>query len=292
MYSWTKPASDIFHYESSFYLLIVDYTIRFSVAHTLSSMTCLHVTNQCKQIFSEYGLAETLISDNGPCYTSQAFTSVMQSYNNNHITSSLHYPQSNCLAEKYVQIVKSLFYKVKEEGKDFYRCLMIYCNTPFTCSLQSPMQILQGRNARSDLPVLKTARKQLCIQPEVIRNTDTHAALPTHDLHLGQQVMFQDSTNKCWYPGLNESLCPEPRSYKITTRDGIVYRKTQAHLKPFTPQNKNLQSSKCVSPHIAQYIHMWPVKAELKKKSQVNNQMQVQTSRPKWDTKPPVKLDL
>ena len=62
-------------------------------------------------IFSEYGWPETLISDNDPHYTSQAFTSVMQSYSVNHITSSLHYPQSNGLAAKYVQIVKSLFYK-------------------------------------------------------------------------------------------------------------------------------------------------------------------------------------
>ena len=45
----------------------------------------------------------------------------MQSYNVNHITSSPHYSQSNGLAEKYVQIGKSLFYKVKEEGKDFYK---------------------------------------------------------------------------------------------------------------------------------------------------------------------------
>ena len=39
------------------------------------------------------------------------------------------------------------------------------------------------------------ARKWLRIQPEVIRNSDTHVVLPTHDL----QVV---------------SECPKPRSYK------------------------------------------------------------------------------
>ena len=151
----------------------------------------------------------------------------MKSYNINHITSSLHYLHSNGLAEKYVQIVKSLFFKAKEEGKEFYKHLMIYHNSPLTGSMQSPMQILQGRN--TDLPMSNAASKQLGIQPEVIRNTDKHAALPTHDLHVVQQVMYQDSGSKHWYPAVIDRLCPEPRSYKITTRDGIVYRKTQSH---------------------------------------------------------------
>ena len=77
-----------------------------------------------------------------------------------------------------------------------------------------------------------------------------------HNLNVGHDIMYHDSTSKCWYPAVIESLCPEPRGYKITTRDGITYGKTLAHLKPFTPQNKNLQSNQCVSPLMAQYNHM------------------------------------
>ena len=124
-------------------------------------MTGQHVANQFKQVISDYSWAETLISDNGPCYTVDAFTSVMNAYYVNHITSSPHYPQSNGLAEKYVQIVKSLFYKAKEEGKDLLKCLMIYHNTSLSGSLQSLMQILQNRCARSDLPISNAARQQL-----------------------------------------------------------------------------------------------------------------------------------
>ena len=35
--------------------------------HNLTSMTGVHVANQCKLVFSEYGWPETFISDNGPC---------------------------------------------------------------------------------------------------------------------------------------------------------------------------------------------------------------------------------
>ena len=91
---WTKLVTDIFHFEGECYLLIVDYTGKFPIVCKLCSVTSVHVANQCKQIFSEYGWPQTLISDNGPCYTSQTFTSVMKSYNVNHITCFLHDLQS------------------------------------------------------------------------------------------------------------------------------------------------------------------------------------------------------
>ena len=98
------------------------------------------LTTYCKPIqadfFSEYGWPETLISDNGPCYAVDAFTSIMNAYHVNYITSSPHYPQSNGLAEKYVQIVKRLIYKAKEEEKNLFKCLMIYHTTPLSGSLQ------------------------------------------------------------------------------------------------------------------------------------------------------------
>ena len=43
----------------------------------LTSMKGIHVANKCKSVFSEYGWPYSLMSDNGPFHTSQAFTSVM-----------------------------------------------------------------------------------------------------------------------------------------------------------------------------------------------------------------------
>ena len=130
----------------------------------------------------------------------EAFTSVMNTYHVNHITGSPLYPQCNGLAEKYVQIVKTLFYNANEEGKDLFECLMIYCNTPLSSSLQSLMQILQSRSARSDLSMSKAARQQLGLQHEKLRYVNKNEHLPSHDLHIGQEVMYQDATSKWWYP--------------------------------------------------------------------------------------------
>ena len=186
-----------------------------------------------KLIFSEYSWPETIVSDNGPCYSAESFTKLMTEYSMSHITSSPHYLQSTRLTEKYVQIVKNLFYKAKEEGTDLYKSLMIYRNTPLSPKLKSPMQILQSRTARTQLPMSNVARRQQGLGSEQLRVTNKNEHLPTHDYHIGQSVMYLNPINKRWYSARIRGLCQEPRSYKIEADDGIIYQKTQNHLKLF-----------------------------------------------------------
>ena len=112
--------------------------------------------------------------------------------------------------------------------------------------------------------------------------------MPSHDIHIGQEVMYQNATSKQWYPTTITSLCVQPRSYNIITREGVIYRKTQAHLKPYQPQSKKSEDE-CSG---EQSSDMWALKqADCKKFDSINNQVQPY-SRPKRDIKPPVKLDL
>ena len=237
---WSKVATDIFHYESQPYLLVVDYTSRFPIVRRLNLMSVQCVTEHFKSIFSEYGWPNTLVSDNGPCYTAEMFTNLMKEYAVNHITSSLHYPQSNGLAKKFVQIVKNLFYKANEERVDINKYLMIYRNTPLACTSKSLMQMLQQRSARSQLPMSNAARRRLGIGAKQPPKENQH--LPSHDFHIGQDVMLQSPITKKWFPVKIKELCLEPRSYQVEMPEGIVYRRTQNHLKPFTPYQRTQTS--------------------------------------------------
>ena len=166
LFPWTKLATDLFHFKGDSYLLLVDYTSQFPIMHKLKSMTRQHIVDDFKQIFAKYGWLDTIVCDNGPGYTSKIFKELMREYQVNHITSSPHYLHLNGLAEKYVQIVKNLFHKAKEEGQDPHKRLMVYRNTPLSSQLQSPMQILSSRAARSSLPLSNAVRKQMGIQSE------------------------------------------------------------------------------------------------------------------------------
>ena len=106
--------------------------------------------------------------------------------------------------------------------------------------------------------------------------------------------MFQDATSKQWYPATLTSLCSEPRSYNLTARDGVTYKKTQAYLKFYTPQGEEkLEAEYSVSQLMAQSNDMWTVKQpECKMSYKVNTKAQSYTSRQKRDIYPPVRLDL
>ena len=54
VYLWSKIATGIFNVEGAAYLIIVDYTSRFLIVCKLTSMTGIHVSNQCKTVFYEY----------------------------------------------------------------------------------------------------------------------------------------------------------------------------------------------------------------------------------------------
>ena len=99
------------------------------------------------------------------------------------------------------------------------------------------MQMLQQRSARSQLPMSNVAKRQLGITVEQL-STNKNQHLPSHDFHIGQEVMCQSPITKRWFPATIKALCPEPRSYQIETPEGTTYRRTQYYLKPFKSSQK------------------------------------------------------
>ena len=67
---------------------------------------------------------------------------------------------------------------------------------PLINNLQSPMQILASRSARSNLPMSNTVRRQKDLAFEHLRTQSKNEQVPLHDLHLDQVVMYQDPNDK------------------------------------------------------------------------------------------------
>ena len=85
------------------------------------------------------------------------------------------------------------------------------------------------------------ARQQIGLQPEKLKSVYKNEHMPSHDLCIGQDVMFQDVTSKQWYPATFISLCVQARGYNETTKRWCYLLKTQAYLKPYKPHCKKAE---------------------------------------------------
>ena len=87
----------------------------------------------------------------------------MQSMSVNHLTSSSSLSLEQWTCREICWNHQNLFHEAKEGGQSPYTALMVYRNTPLNGTSQSLMQILQGRQACTDLPLLHAAKVQMGI---------------------------------------------------------------------------------------------------------------------------------
>ena len=66
----------------------------------MSSITADSTIAKLYSIFATHGLPRTIVSDNGPTFTSDKFHQFFQANGIKHITSSPYHPQTNGQAER------------------------------------------------------------------------------------------------------------------------------------------------------------------------------------------------
>lgn len=142
---WYKIGTDTFHFNNELYLIVVDYYSKFIEVSKINSLTSQEIIQNLKIIFSRHGIPETVISDNGPEYSSNLFKEFSKLWSFQHTTSSPRYPQSNGQAERSIQTIKNIMKKTRHDQSDFRLALLEYLNTPISNCLPSPSEILNSR---------------------------------------------------------------------------------------------------------------------------------------------------
>ena len=210
-----------------------------------------------KEQFSRPGIPDTVVSDNGPQFSSQEFHEFSLTWEFNHVTSSPHHPKSNGKAESSVKAVKQLFKKAEQDGKDPWLALLDYRNTPTEGINTSPAQRLMSLRTHTLLPTASSL-----LPPEVCTHStdklelkrqkakfyhDRHV-MPLPELEIGQEVRIQPlHKNQIW----KEATCIEKlsdRSYVVKSGNE-VFRRNRQFLRPAAePSTTEKQSTKADSP--------------------------------------------
>ena len=195
-----------------------------------TSMTILHL----KQIFLEYGIPKTIVTDGGPQFNTE-FQYFTRSWHFQHIKSSPHHLQSNGLAKRFVQTVKTTLIKTMATKEDPHLALLIYRATPLSHNLQSPAELLNLRRYSALLPTRVLAQREneernreVMKQLQSMQNnqkTTTQTELQGFKQNEPVYIQLNPHRSK-WKRGIvikpsyeNSSGC----SYKVQTETGGVY---------------------------------------------------------------------
>ncbi|RXN17139.1 Transposon Ty3-G Gag-Pol poly [Labeo rohita] len=163
---WAKVGIDLFSFNNRAYLITVDYFSNFWEIDYLPDTSSSTVIHKLKAHFSRHGIPDTVISDNGPQYSSQEFKQFSIAWEFRHVTSSPAYPQGNGKAESAVKTAKQLMGKAKRAKADPYLAILEHRNTPSQGFNASPAQRLMSRKTKTLLPT-----RASLLQPGVV-NTE------------------------------------------------------------------------------------------------------------------------
>ena len=202
---WSQLGADLFAFNGSNYLILVDYCSDFIELNLLCTTTSQQVVTHLKSQLAHHGIPDRLITDNGPQFSSDAFKQFTKDYCFQHCTASPHYPQSNGIAKRAVQTVKNCLKKVLLDKRNPYLVLLDYRNTPMSDDLSSPAQRLMGRRTKKLIPTSKKLLNPKTISPRIgqkelsqrKRYYDQHSR-PLQELMTGYQVMMK--TKDRWQP--------------------------------------------------------------------------------------------
>ena len=135
------------------YLIVVDaYSkwVEIAVARTATSEATIE---GLREMFATHGVPDTLVSDNGSCFTSEQFLNFCNRNNITHITSAPFHPASNGLAERAVQTFKAKLKRMQTRSltTKISRILLRQHTTPHSTTGVPPCQLLMGRMIKTPM---------------------------------------------------------------------------------------------------------------------------------------------
>ena len=239
---YQKVGTDLFETNGKHYIVTVDYYSKNIDIEKIPSQSTAAVIEKLKKCFSQHGIPETVISDNGPCFSSTEFKQFATEWNFTHTTSSPRYPQANGQAESAVKIAKNILAQTEP-----HLALLAYRATPVQSTGVSPAELSIGRKLRTELPVLPTkllpkTEDYSIIKNNIIRNKSQqkmnfdrhHSAQNLPEIFPGDSVRVRINENSDWaLPGRIQQKIAT-RSYLVETPRGLL-RRNRIHLKKVNP---------------------------------------------------------
>ncbi len=230
---------DLFSFKGKEFLITVDYYSNFWEIDQLAITSASTVITKLKNHFARYGCPDTLVSDNGPQFTSQEFAHFAKAWQFEHRKISPGNSKVNGKVEAAVKTAKQLLRK----SSDIHLALLDYRNTPSQGTNTSPAQRLMSRRTKTMLPSTETLLKpqvpdteeqQRFLRQQQLKQAQYYnkTAKDLPKLAIGDVVRMKPIKNheRIWRKAIVTQKVDD-RSYVVETPEEGTYRRNRYHLR-------------------------------------------------------------
>lgn len=128
--NWVRLACDVTHFCGERFLTVIDSgPSRFMIWRRLRSEAAGEVSDNLEQIFREHGIPSEVLCDNGPCFRSQTFTTMLRKWNVKPIFRCAYRASGNGLAERSHRTIKRM---AARSGGDILDMVRFYNAAPLS----------------------------------------------------------------------------------------------------------------------------------------------------------------
>ena len=213
------------------YLVVVDAHSKWIEAICTPSATSAAVIEELNVLFAQFGLPDTIVTDNGTCFVSAEFSAFLKRNGIKQITSAPYHPATNGMAERAVQIVKKGLKKITQGNirTRLARILKAYRLTPHCTTGMSPSELLLGHRPKCRLDLLKPTTADRVEANQWKQKQQHDARCIDRCLKEGDTVFVKNfQSGNAWLPGVKKKT--EPVSFIVKLSDGRERRYHQDQL--------------------------------------------------------------
>ena len=208
---WTCLATDIFEYGGKSYLIITDQFSKFIVVHKVADHSSEQTVAAILQVFSEFGVPDSVRCNHGTNFTSHLFLSFCKGLDVKLSFSSAYHHSGNP-AECAVHIIKNIMRKCAHTNTNWRLGLLEYLCTPLSARLASPAKLLATHWYKGLQPTLcarllpqstiaESNKDDLISCKEMEKANHDRSAHDLPILPVGCTVTYFDHMSKAWLVG-------------------------------------------------------------------------------------------
>ena len=190
---WQRIHVDHAQFGKHLLFIATDAYSKWPESFVVSSTSAQQTLDKLRIMFATHGLSNTLVSDNGPPFTSTEFNNFMKANGIVHRRVPPYHPSSNGLAENMVKTVKHALSKRKVSTNltiktHIARFLASYRNTRHTTTSRTPAELLLCRAPQTCLSLVHPCASQR-IEETVEKQVGNH---PPRHFTVNSTVLVQD----------------------------------------------------------------------------------------------------